>query len=186
MSVADTSRARAGATPLPFTAMPTALTPHSHTSISAPVRPHRSGALAAGWAATAGGVAWLAKIGVIVATDGRVMTTGAAAWLMRAGLLAWVLAAGATALWLTRRRGTATRVAAVLGSPVAAAAVLFVVGTLATAAIGRRGPAYLHEEFGILVIGALGLALGAATLRRAAPDSLTGASAPGAAQHFVP
>ena len=173
------------ATPLPFTAMPTALTPHSHTSISAPVRPHRSGALAAGWAATAGGVAWLAKIGVIVATDGRVMTTGAAAWLMRAGLLAWVLAAGATALWLTRRRGLAARVAAVLGSPVAGAAVLVSVGTLA-AAIGRRGPAYLHEEFGILVIGALGLAFGAATLRRAAPHSLTGASASGAAQHSVP
>jgi hypothetical protein len=35
----------------------------------------------------AGCAAWLAKIAVIVASDGRIIDTGAAAWLMRAGLV---------------------------------------------------------------------------------------------------
>jgi hypothetical protein len=34
--------------------------------------------------------------------------------------------------------------------------------------VGTRGPAYLQAEIGIVVIAALGLAAGAATLRRAA------------------
>ncbi len=122
----------------------------------------------AGWAAVAGSVAWLGKMAVIVATDGRVMTTGAAAWLMRAGLLAWVLAGAAAALRLAYRHGVAARVAAVLVSPVAVAAALVPIGMLSAAAVGTRGPFYLRDEFGLVVVGALGLAAGSATLRRAA------------------
>jgi hypothetical protein len=122
----------------------------------------------AGWAAVAGSVAWLAKLAVIVATDGRVMTTGAAAWLMRAGLLAWLLAAVAGGLRVAYRRGVAARVGAVLVAPVAVAATIAALGTLSAAALGARGPAYLRDEIGIVAIGALGLAAGAATLRRAA------------------
>jgi hypothetical protein len=121
----------------------------------------------AGWAAVAGSVAWLGKMAVIVATDGRVMTTGAA-WLMRAGLLAWVLAGAAAALRLAYRHGVAARVAAVLVSPVAVAAALVPIGMLSAAAVGTRGPFYLRDEFGLVVVGALGLAAGSATLRRAA------------------
>jgi hypothetical protein len=125
----------------------------------------------AGWAAVAGSVAWLAKMAVIVATDGRVMTTGAAAWLMRAGLLAWALAGAAAAVRLAYRRGMAARVAAALVSPVAVGATLVTLGTLSAAAVGTRGPAYLRDEFGIVVVGALGLAAGAAALRRATREA---------------
>jgi uncharacterized membrane protein len=122
----------------------------------------------AGWAAVAASVACFGKMAVIVATDGRVMTTGAAAWLMRAALLAWALAGAAGALRLAYRRHLAARVAAVLVSPVAVAAALVTIGTLSAAAVGTRGPWYLRDEFGLVVIGTLGLAAGSATLRRAA------------------
>jgi hypothetical protein len=51
---------------------------------------------------------------------------------------------------------------------VAVAATIAALGTLSAAALGARGPAYLRDEIGIVAIGALGLAAGAATLRRAA------------------
>jgi hypothetical protein len=90
---------------------------------------------------------------------------------MRAGLLAWLLAAVAGALRLAHRRGLTARIAAVLISPVAVAAAFLVLGTLASLAVGTRGPAYLREEIGIVVNAALGLVAGAMTLRHTARDA---------------
>ena len=119
----------------------------------------------AGWLTLSGGVAWLAKIAVIVATDGRVMTTGAAAWLMRLGLVGLFVGVTGVGLWLARRGGWVTRAVAVLLSPVALAVALWGVGSLATSAFGMREPAYMRGEIGIVAAAVLGLAIGAWLLR---------------------
>jgi hypothetical protein len=114
----------------------------------------------------AGGVAWLAKFAVIVATDGRVATTGAAAWFMRLGLVCLFAGGTGVPLWLARRGRGLLRAAAVLLSPVLVAGSLVAVGTLATRAVGTRGPAYLHEEIGIAAAALVWLAIGAGLLAR--------------------
>jgi peptidoglycan/LPS O-acetylase OafA/YrhL len=113
-----------------------------------------------------GAAAWLAKIGVIVATDGRVIHSGAAAWLMRVGLVCLPVGGTGLGLWLARRRGTPARVAAVLVSPVAVLAATAAAGVVSTAAVGSRGPAYLPQEAGIVGAGVLWLAVGAGLLAR--------------------
>lgn len=125
----------------------------------------------AGWLLVGGALAWLAKIAVIVAMDGRDLDTGAAAWLMRLGLAGLFLGVTGVGLWLARRRGPGVRALAVLLSPVVMAASLVALGTVAAAALGTRGPAYLRAEIGIVVAGVIWLAVGAWLLAatRAAP-----------------
>ncbi|MGZ8379111.1 MAG: hypothetical protein ACXW61_04505 [Gemmatirosa sp.] len=113
-----------------------------------------------------GAAAWLAKIAVLVADDGRHLDTGAAAWLMRLGLVCLLVGATGVPLWLARRGPAAVRVAAVLLSPVVLAASLVGLGTLASAAVGARGPAYLAEEAGIVAAAAVWLAIGSWLLRQ--------------------
>jgi hypothetical protein len=120
----------------------------------------------AGWLSATGGAAWLVKIAVIAAKDGRELDTGAAAWLMRLGLVCLLLGSTGVPLWLTRRRPTAARVAAVLASPIVLAASLVTLGSLATMAVGSRGPAWVRGEAGIVVAGAFWLVVGAALLRQ--------------------
>ena len=125
----------------------------------------------AGWLLVSGGLAWLAKIAVIVAKDGRELDTGAAAWLMRLGLVCLFVGVTGVGLWLARRYGTAARAVAVFLSPVALAASLLGLGTAAVSVLGTRGPAYLREEIGIVVGAVAWLAVGAWLLsatRRAA------------------
>jgi len=116
--------------------------------------------------AISGGVAWLAKFAVIVATDGRVATTGAAAILMRVGLACLFAAGTGVALWMARRGRPAARAAAILLSPVGVFASLAAVGVLSARAAGGRGPAYLRDELGIAVAAVVWLAIGAALLAR--------------------
>jgi hypothetical protein len=123
----------------------------------------------AGRFAVGGAVAWLAKIAVIVASDGRIIDTGAAAWLMRCGLVGLFVGATGVTLWLARHRGTWTRLAAILLSPAVVATSLVACGALAALLVrtfvGTRGPAYVGQEAGI-VVAALGwLAIGGALLR---------------------
>lgn len=120
----------------------------------------------AGWLLCIGGIAWLTKVAVIVAKDGRELDTGAAAWLMRLGLVTLFPGATGVGLWLARRAGIAPRVLAVLLSPVVLAATLVGLGMISVALLGARGPAYLKEEIGIVVGGAVWLAVGAWLLAR--------------------
>jgi hypothetical protein len=125
----------------------------------------------------AGGAAWLAKFAVIVATDGRVATTGAAAFFMRLGLACLFAGGTGVPLWLARRGPRGLRAAAVLLSPVLVAGSLVLVGTLAARAVGSRGPAYLREEIGIVAVALVWLAAGAGLLTRVrrAPGEATAA-----------
>ena len=97
----------------------------------------------AGTALVAGGVAWLVKLAVIVATGGRVIDTGAAAFFYLLGFL--LLAVGSTGLglWLTKNRAVPLRIAAVALSPVAFLASATLLDIVARAAVGGLGPSYV-------------------------------------------
>ena len=68
----------------------------------------------AGTALVVGGVAWLLKLAVIVATGGRVVDTGAAAVFYLLGFLLLVIGSTGIGLWLTTNRAVPLRIAAVV------------------------------------------------------------------------
>ena len=106
------------------------------------------------WAPVAlltGAVFWLAKMSVIVATDGRVDSTGAAAVFYLGGVLLMAVGATAVGLWLTRGRATWLRVVAMAVSFVGFFVSFLVLEGIAESAVGDAGPSYLSDEIGILV-----------------------------------
>ena len=115
----------------------------------------------------AGGLSWLLKIAVIVATDGRVMTTGPAAALMSGGLVLLPLGAAGLGAWLARRTHAVVRVLAALAAVGALLACSVALGMGASAFARGRNPAYWAEEAGILVAGLLWSTVGAVALVRA-------------------
>ena len=127
----------------------------------------RRGLMLASGLLAAGGVSWLVKIGVIVATDGRVITTGPAAVLMSAGLILLALGAAAGGAWLARRAHPVLGALAALVAVGAVAVSSAAVGSLGAALARGRGPAYWDAEGGLLAAALLWSALGAATLARA-------------------
>jgi hypothetical protein len=114
-----------------------------------------------GTVVAAGGVLWLAKLIVIVSTDGRVIDDGAAAVLYLFGLV--VLATGSALIgyWLTEGYGALMRIAAgILG--VAGFVVVFLLfDAIGSFLVGQRGPAYAADEAGIFLTTVLALAIGA-------------------------
>jgi thiol:disulfide interchange protein len=114
----------------------------------------------------AGAAAWLAKLGVIVATDGAQTDTGAAAALYLAGLVLLALGAAALGLWLTRDRHVTIRIVAALLAPVAFFVSMNVLDSAAKAALDDLGPSYAHDEWGILFSVILWLGIGLAALQR--------------------
>ena len=124
----------------------------------------------------AGGLSWLIKIAVIVATDGRVMTTGPAALLMSAGLVLLPLGAAGLGAWLARRTHVVVRALAALAAVGALMACSVALGIGASALVRGRGPAYWAEEAGILAAGLLWGTVGAAALVRAGRTGATGGS----------
>ena len=125
-----------------------------------------------------GGVAWLLKLWVIVATDGRVATTGAAGAFFALGLCSMLIGSTGLGLRLARNQQPLMRIVLVLASP-----LLFILAYLvflgigyALVAIGRviagdAVPSYLLEEGGIFISAVVGLAAGiwllaGVTLRR--------------------
>jgi hypothetical protein len=125
-------------------------------------------------AATAGGLAWLSKLAVIAVTDGRVEDTGAASAFFLLGAVLLAVGAGCVTLRLLRPRARWTTVAAVLPAPIVFFVSFIVLESLAKAAVGDAGPAWLEEEVGILATGAVWLATGLTLLR----GSYTQAEAP--------
>ena len=121
----------------------------------------------AGTSLVVGGVAWLLKLWVIVATDGRVVATGAAGAFFDLGLYSLLVGSTGVGLRLTMKLETALRVALAVVSPFAFP-VMFAICSLigyALVAIGRlivgdALPSYLLEEGGIFVSAVVGLAAG--------------------------
>ena len=114
----------------------------------------------------AGGLSWLIKIGVIVGTDGRVITTGPAAMLMSSGIIFLLLGAAAAGVGLAREAHLILRVVAAFGAAAVLVACCVAVGWAASRLADGYGPAYVAQEIGIFVDGLLWFAIGIVGLRR--------------------
>jgi len=121
----------------------------------------------AGTALIAGGVAWMLKLWVIVATDGRVVATGAAATFLELGLGLLLVGSTGVGLRLAINQEPSMRVVLALASPLVfmPAFLMFSVLGYALVAIGRviagdAVPDYLLEEGGIFVSAVVGLVVG--------------------------
>jgi hypothetical protein len=121
----------------------------------------------AGAALIAGGAAWLLKLWVIVATDGRVVATGAAATFLELGLGLLLVGSTGVGLRLAINQETSMRVVLAVASPLLfmPAFLMFSAIGYALVAIGRliageTVPGYLLEEGGIFVSAVAGIAVG--------------------------
>ena len=142
----------------------------------------------AGVALIAGGVAWLLKLWVIVATDGRVVATGAAATFLELGLV--LLAVGSTGIGvrLMMSQETSMRIVLAVASPLVLIGVGYALGgviggvilVIGGAIAGVAVPSYLLAEAGILGLAVIGLIAGiwlvAYVVRRGAAQGTRGAS----------
>lgn len=119
-------------------------------------------------AVVAGALCWLAKVGVIVATDGRVTDDGIAGVLF--GIGGALLLAGAVGLGvqLARHRPTAVRTAAGLGGAVALAASVIVLAVLASAVVPSSVAQHLTDEVST-VLASIGWIAAATWIHRRAP-----------------
>ena len=141
----------------------------------------------AGTALIAGGAAWLLKLWVIVATDGRVVATGAAGAFYDLGLGLLLVGSTGVGLRLAMNQEPSMRVVLALASSLAffLAVVVFLVIGYALVAIGRiiageAVPGYLLEEGGIFLSAVAGLVAGiwlvVDVVRRGATQGTRGAS----------
>jgi hypothetical protein len=134
----------------------------------------------AGTALIAGGVAWLLKLWVIVATDGRVVATGAAGTFFTLGLGLLLVGSTGVGLRLAMNQETSMRVVVALASSLMffpAYMVFMSIGyalvAMVRAIAGDAVPGYLLGEGGIFISAVVGLVAGmwlvaGVTLRRVA------------------
>lgn len=126
----------------------------------------------------AGGASWVVKVGIIVATDGRIITTGPAALLMSAGIVLLLLGAAGVGAGLVRRGHAVARVGAAIGGVGVLMVGSVALGTAGSSLLRGYGPGYLAEEAGLLAAGLLWTAVGATALRSfRRPLAATAASA---------
>ena len=125
----------------------------------------------AGLALVVGAVAWLTKMGVIIATDGRVTHTGAAGSSFTIGL--WLLSVGAAGLGLrlTMSVDLVSRVIITVLFPfvfILSFFVFLVIGyaivAVARVIVGDALPRYMLEEAGILISAVVWMVIGAVLL----------------------
>ncbi len=125
----------------------------------------------AGLALVVGAMAWLTKIGVIIATDGRVTHTGAAGSSFTIGL--WLLSVGAAGLGLrlTMSVDLVSRVIITVLFPfvfILSFFVFLVIGyaivAVARVIVGDALPRYMLGEAGILISAVVWMVIGAVLL----------------------
>ena len=125
----------------------------------------------AGLALVVGAMAWLTKIGVIIATDGRVTHTGAAGSSFTIGL--WLLSVGAAGLGLrlTMSVDLVLRVILTVLFPCVFVLSFFVFSAIgyvivagARVIVGDALPRYMLGEAGILISAVVWMVIGAVLL----------------------
>jgi hypothetical protein len=121
----------------------------------------------AGTVLVVGGVAWISKLWVIVATDGRVVATGAAGAFFDLGFYSLLVGSTGLGLQLTMNQETSMRVVLALLSPLAfviSFAVFSGIGyailAIGGAIVGVSPPSYLLEEAGIFLSAVVWLVIG--------------------------
>ena len=122
----------------------------------------------AGTTLIAGGVAWLSKLWVIAATDGRVVATGAAATFLEVGLVLLIVGPTGIGVRVMMSQEPSMRVVLGLASPLVFLGVGYIVGggigytilVIGGALAGVRVPGYLLAESAILGLSMLGFVAG--------------------------
>jgi hypothetical protein len=133
-----------------------------------PISPWKWWIAIAGTAPIAGGVAWLSKLWVIVATDGRVVATGAAATFLDLGLYLLIVGSTGIGVRLMMNQEPSMRVVLAVASPLVLLGVGYALGAgigdailvIGGAILGVAVPAYLLAEAGILGLALIGLLAG--------------------------
>ncbi len=113
----------------------------------------------------AGAVAWLVKLGVIVATetmDGNIGTTV----FFLAGFFLLLLGAAALGVWLARKLHGVLRVVAGLIGAIVFFMSMNLIDTGAKSVLGDLGPDYITEEWGILAAAITWLLVGLGAVQR--------------------
>jgi hypothetical protein len=122
----------------------------------------------AGTALIAGGVAWMLKLWVIVATDGRVVATGAAATFLELGLVLLIVGSTGIGVRLMMGQEPSMHVVLAVASPLVLLGVGYALGggiggailVIGGALAGVAVPGYLLAEAGILGLAVIGLVAG--------------------------
>jgi hypothetical protein len=122
----------------------------------------------AGTTLIAGGIAWLSKLWVIVATDGRVVATGAAARFLELGLILLIVGSTGIGVRLMMNQEPSMRIVLALASPLVFLGGGYVVGegigyailVVGGALTGAVVPSLLLAEAGILGLAVIGLVAG--------------------------
>ena len=141
----------------------------------------------AGTALVVGGVAWLLKLWVIVATDGRVVATGAAGAFYDIGFYSLLVGSTGVGLRLAINLENTLRVTIAVLSPIAFTllfAIFLGIGYALVSTgriiLGDALPSYLLDEGGIFVSAVVGIVAGlwlvVGVVVRGIPDSTDGAS----------
>lgn len=116
-------------------------------------------------AAALGGLSWLAKIAIIIATEGKVNDEGAAALFYILGVALMAIGSTAVGVRLANRRSSLLLIGAVVLSPVVFFVSSSVLDGIAKPLLENRGPAYWEDEAGIVVTALIWLLLGITLLR---------------------
>ena len=142
----------------------------------------------AGTTLIAGGFAWLLKLWVIVATDGRVVATGAAATFLELGLVLLIVGSTGIGVRVMMSQEPSMRVVLALASPLVVLGVRYMAGggigyailVFGGALAGTGLPDYLLAESAILGLAVIGLVAGirlvAYAVARGAAQSTRGTS----------
>lgn len=111
-------------------------------------------------AAAFGGLSWLAKVAVIIATDGKVNDEGAAAFFYLLGVALMLIGSTAVGTLLAGHRSRLVVAVAVVLSPIVLFVSFAILDGLTKPLVGDRGAAYWADEVGILTTGLAWLLLG--------------------------
>lgn len=113
----------------------------------------------------AGGLAWLAKLAVITATDGDVTSDGLAAVFFVLGIALMSTGLGGVAFALSAGRSLPVRVVCAIGGSLAFFVIFVVLEGAAKSIAGSAGPSWFEDEVGILTTGVVLMTAGLLTVR---------------------
>ena len=122
----------------------------------------------AGTVLVVGGVVWILKLWVIVATDGRVTHTGAAGASLELSLVLLMVGSRGVGVQLAMNQETSMRIVLAVASPLVLLGVGYALGggigdailVIGGAIVGVAVPSYLLAEAGILGLAVVGLLAG--------------------------
>ncbi|PTX22205.1 hypothetical protein C8N40_10127 [Pontibacter mucosus] len=107
-----------------------------------------------------GTLAWAIKLAVIVSTNGRIITSGAAAFFMATGIVLLIIGSTGIGYYLSRNRSVLVRVIAMLLSPALVFGSFILIGMVTNPLLQNSSIWYAQQEAPIGVAVILYMAVG--------------------------